>query len=177
MLLDKLYADRLLREFEALIHKTLADLNIRKCHGDYQDYAQELRLKLLDVAERFEGKPLGQDRYRFVAYAGRYLRWSLLDLLRQTERLPQLTLSEHQDLLADSTSLQGEACEAGAADFLQAAQASLSERDYQLTLALAEPDVSITDIARSFGVARKTIYAWKKRLAQRLKPLKGLLED
>ncbi|MEG9284396.1 sigma-70 family RNA polymerase sigma factor [Aerococcus urinae] len=175
MRLDKLFADRLLREFEALIHKTLADLNIRKCHGDYQDYAQELRLKLLDVAERFEGRPLGEDRYRFVAYAGRYLRWCLLDLLRQTSRLPQLTLSENQDLMTDST--ETEDFDLGATDFLQATQETLSDRDYQLTLALAEPDFSITDIAKSFGVARKTIYAWKKRLVEKLQPLKGLLED
>ncbi|AEA01901.1 MULTISPECIES: sigma-70 family RNA polymerase sigma factor [Aerococcus] len=175
MRLDKLYADRLLREFEALIHRTLADLNIRKCHGDYQDYAQELRLKLLDVVDRFEGDPLAEDRYRFVAYAGRYLRWSLLDLLRQTSRLPQLTLSDHQDWLTESES--AEDFEAGAADFLQAAQDTLSERDYQLTLALAEGDFSIADIARTFGVARKTIYQWKDRLAQRLLPFKDLLED
>ncbi|MCY3024916.1 sigma-70 family RNA polymerase sigma factor [Aerococcus loyolae] len=175
MRLDKLYADRLLREFEALIHRTLADLNIRKCHGDYQDYAQELRLKLLGVAEDFDGQPLGEDRYRFVAYAGRYLRWCLLDLLRQSQRFPQLTLSEHQDLLTESADTED--FELGAADFLQAAQDTLSERDYQLTLALAEPDFSITDIAKSFGVARKTIYAWKKRLVEKLQPLKGLLED
>ncbi|KAA9296586.1 MULTISPECIES: sigma-70 family RNA polymerase sigma factor [Aerococcus] len=175
MTLDKLFADRLLREFEALIHKTLSDLNIRKCHGDYQDYAQELRLKLLDLAERFDGNPLGQDRYRFVAYAGRYLRWCLLDLLRQTSRLPQLTLSENQDLMTDSA--ETEAFDFGIADFLQAAQDTLSERDYQLTLALAERDFSIADLARTFGVARKTIYQWKNRLAQLLLPFKDLLED
>ncbi|MCY3044196.1 sigma-70 family RNA polymerase sigma factor [Aerococcus urinae] len=175
MRLDKLYADRLLREFEALIHKTLADLTIRKCHGDYQDYAQELRLKLLDLAEAFDGNPLGEDRYRFVAYAGRYLRWSLLDLLRQSQRFPQLTLSEHQDLLTESA--ETEAFDLGAADFLQAVQETLSERDYQLTLALAERDFSIAEIARTFGVARKTIYQWKTRLAQLLLPFKDLLED
>ena len=44
-----LHRSRVLVQFEKLIHRTLARAQVSQHHMFYEDYAQELRLKLLEI--------------------------------------------------------------------------------------------------------------------------------
>lgn len=73
----------LLEQFEPLIHHVLLARGVRQADSHYDDYAQELRLYLFKLANKFAGDPLGSDRYAFVAYAKRGLGWHLSRLIQQ----------------------------------------------------------------------------------------------
>ena len=51
----------------------------------YDDFFQELQLKLVDLYTHFDGLPLEKeiDRYRFTSYAKTGLYWHGLNLLRK----------------------------------------------------------------------------------------------
>ena len=53
--------EKLLSQFEPLLFKTLSRVNMRRIHADYDDYLQELRLKLLTLADKFDGDPFKED--------------------------------------------------------------------------------------------------------------------
>ena len=84
------YHEHLIRLFAPLVYKTLARCNIHSAHIHYDDYWQELRIKLLQIAQNFDGQPLtnDDDRYRFTAYAQRGLYWhlSLIHISEPTRR-------------------------------------------------------------------------------------------
>lgn len=61
--------EQLLVQFEPLLFKTLGRLNIRRVNADYDDFLQELRLKLLTISDKFDGDPYKEDVFRFLGFA------------------------------------------------------------------------------------------------------------
>lgn len=79
---SKIYSE-LLSQYEPLIHKTLSRMNIKQHYRDYDDFAQELRLKLVDIYETFDGNACEEaDKFRFSSYAGKGLYWYGINLIR-----------------------------------------------------------------------------------------------
>lgn len=157
---DRRYQACIIQQFEALIHHVLTQWTLP--NGSYDDYAQELRLKLLDLAQAFEGDPLGADRYPFVAYARRGLRWQLMDLVKQDSQPDALPLETFQETLSapdpqpDSQLVLHQA--------LAQVQAQLPASHHQL-LTLRLQGYSMTECSQVLGVSRKTLYKWRQALA------------
>jgi len=178
---DADYLNDLLRQFEALIHKTMNRLNISQNNMFYDDYTQELKLQLIDIYHSFTGNPLevDVDRYKFTAYAGQGLYWHGLNLLRKNNRLDTFypTDEETMDWLQGQESDSGQNFETSLyiEDFLQQAKARLTAEDYRLLLYLVEGQQTMKALAKRMGVSRDTIYQRRKRIQTRLHDLKDCL--
>ncbi|MGX7108515.1 sigma-70 RNA polymerase sigma factor region 4 domain-containing protein [Facklamia miroungae] len=87
MVKSKAELEKVVILFDPLIHHWLHHYQIASYDCDYQDHLQEMRIELLELYQRFEGDPLNNqdDRYQFVAYAGKGLRWFLLNRLRKSK--------------------------------------------------------------------------------------------
>lgn len=173
---QSLYKSYLLKQFEPLLHKTLHRLNIYQGHWHYDDYLQELRLKLLAIADGFDGKPLKGDGVRFAAYAGKGLYWHLVNLLRHPS-LSQEVLMEDMTLLptADAMMVPLEEGSHTLSAFMEGVKERLAEEELVLFYILADGSYSISEIASQYGVARKTIYERKRKLVAKIEELKYLL--
>lgn len=172
-----LYKSLLLKQFEPLLHKTLHRLNIFQGHWHYEDYLQELRLKLLTIDEAFDGKPLKGDGIRFAAYAGKGLYWHLVNLLR-SENQQQEILVEDISLLSDTKGMLAplQAGSYALSTFIEGVKQRLDKEELALFYVLADGSYSIHEIAASYGVSRKTIYERKKKLVEKIEELKVLLQ-
>lgn len=76
----------LLAQYTPLLHKVMKSLHLQSFDTQYEDYLQELRIKLIEIAKDFDGDPRDKDKYRFTNYAQRGLRWYLIDLLRKNKK-------------------------------------------------------------------------------------------
>lgn len=173
-----LHRSRVLAQFERLIHRTLARAQVSQQHMFYEDYAQELRLKLLDIEVGFDGKALGADRIRFVGFAGRGLYWHLISLLRKEKSvLPSENVAELLDYGTGKLvcTAPGEAASTGMLVFIEEARRLLSGDEFELFLLLCDGTWSMVELAEYYGVGRQTMYKRKERLAGKLEKLKGLL--
>ena len=174
------YLEKLLIQFQALIHKTMNRLNLRQHDMDYDDLTQELQLHLLTIFESFQGDPLRSeaDRYKFTAYAGRGLYWHGLNLLRQNKMNPvHISDNEEMDWLIEQEGDSDKETQTNIyiEDFLKQAQGRLSEEDYSLLLHIVEGKYTMDELAGLMGVSRDTIYQRKKKIQQRLLNIKDCL--
>ena len=82
---ESINVSKLLIEFKPLIYKTLSRLRIHPHHMNFDDFFQELQIKLVEIYQGFEGDPLRveADRYKFTAYAGNGLYWRGIDLFKK----------------------------------------------------------------------------------------------
>ncbi|EFR31640.1 RNA polymerase sigma factor [Eremococcus coleocola] len=170
--------DQLLANYQALIYKTLNRLGISKNHCYYDDYYQELSLKLLALADSFQGDPLGEDRFRFTAYVQKGLYWYLLDLLKARPLKHEIAVEEImtvKESLAqpDSRMVSHHRLMA----FYGAVDRHLDESDRQLFYLLADSSFSMTEIAELLGISRKTLYKRKAKLQDQLGSYKFLLKE
>lgn len=163
---------RFLELFEALVHKTLRHYQVYPYHCEYEDYAQELRIKLLDLGRRFEGQPLTEDvdRYKFVAYASRGLKWHLVNLLSKKH---DLTLRDEEVMDYLDQSVDDYHLESHGTLMAYAAYAKevLSGEDYLLYQMLMDGTYSVAEMTEILGIQRRTLYHRRDRIAVKLAPL------
>ena len=77
----------LVEQYGGVIHYVLHSQGYYHGHPDYEDFYQELYLKLWDLAQKFKGQPLEeQSRSRFVGYVKPALRYYLWDLAQAASR-------------------------------------------------------------------------------------------
>lgn len=169
-----LYKSRVLDQFEPLIHKTLSRLFISQTHVNYQDYFQELRIKLLDIEATFDGDAMGKDRIRFVAYAGQGLKWHLLSILRKNSRQKEVSV-EDITTLAEETIMPIESSKAAVLSFLEEIRRRLTLEEYELVLMLCDDTFTIEEIAEYFGIRRQTVYKRRAKIVSKIEDLKYLL--
>lgn len=168
-----LYKSRVLNQFEPLVHKTLARLFIHPRHVSYEDYAQELRLKLLEIESSFDGRALGEDRIRFVAFAGRGLYWYLVSLLRKEKQAVTVSFDDIEAAVECVVPLESSRLEL--VYFLEEVRRRLDEAEFELFQLLVDGEWTVTDIARFYDVSRKVIYRRKKKIVDKISDLKELL--
>lgn len=168
--------EQLLKQFEPLLFKTLGRLNIGRRRIDYDDYLQELRLKLLYLAEQFDGDPFKEDIYRFLGFAKQSLYRYTLDLLKKHSQKFDVVNSDvselgtilHSDLIFDSNpEIQ---------EFFKKASQVLTLKERHIFLLMVEGGYTIQEMADRFGVSRKTMNKYRKTIREKLAPLRGLLK-
>lgn len=93
--------NELVVKYERLIHYVLNNSSIYQDRDEYDDFAQELRMKLIVLAESSVYDPFTQDG-PFTAYAKRGLRYKLVDLLRKQNRQTALDLIAWDDKVEDA---------------------------------------------------------------------------
>lgn len=163
--------DQILRQFEPLIHYTLHRGGLRQSQATYEDYAQELRVRLLFLADDFGPSLLkAPGRYRFTAYAKQALFHRLVDLLRQNTQPTQPT--------ADLTIFEGEGYidNNGANDFLSAAKAHLSAKDWAFMQQVIASD-NWSTLAKELGISRQALHKKRQKLSRQLAELRPILKD
>ena len=171
-----------LKQFTPLVHKSLQRLNIRPQHMDYEDYFQELQIKLLEILQNFKIESTDREAVNamFTAYAGKGLYWHGLDLLRKKNNHSLGTIeSEKIQWLVDQESSDSESLEFDlhTNDFFRLAKKRLSTENYTLLLELAEGKYTMDELARKHGVVRATIYQRKDKIQARLEDIKSCLID
>lgn len=169
------YRNRLiLQEFMPLIYKVLYQLSIFQSHYYFEDYVQELSLKLLQLAKRFKGDMLKDSdcRYQFVAYAQKGLYWFGLDLLKKQDKchsqdIDQVSIKELPSINPSfEANLQ-------ISQFFAEAKSRLSAFEFNLLQLLSQYPVS--DIADKLSLSRQAIYEKRKKIQNKLATLKPLL--
>lgn len=171
-----------LKQFRPLIYKTLNRLNIYSCQMDYEDYFQELQIKLIDLLKKFKNDSGDWEEMnaKFVAYAGRGLYWYGLDLLRDKNKNSFKTMASSTlefALEGDCESIDHLESTLYTEDFFRLARKRLSVKDYDFLVKLSNNSSSMQDLADDYGVARDTLYQWKNRLKIRLEDIKDCIQD
>lgn len=168
-----------LEQFEPLIHKSLSQMNVKPHYRDYDDFAQELRLKLLDVYQRFDGQALEEDRYRFIAYAGQALRWTVANLLRKQQDLAeprgQMNATQLGELHTQSQSHTDIKNQYNLPSFLTEAYPLLSYEEQLALDCCMDGEFSALDIAGILGCSLGKLKNTYQTIADQLFPFKSLL--
>lgn len=149
---------------------------------DYEDYYQELQIKLLDILEKFKSDTSDSDEKncKFTAYAGRGLYWHGVDLLRKKKNHSlETTESEKIQWLADQDLIECESIDSNlyTDDFFRLAKRRLSPEDFTLLIQLAEGKHTMSELAEKHGIVRATVYQRKERIQNRLADIKDCLKD
>ena len=173
-------ASKLIAKFTPLIHKTMHRLNISRDHMLYDDYFQELQIKLIHMYRSFDGDPLinETDSFKFTAYAGKGLYWRGIDIIRNKKLTSyELIENENLELLMQENHTHTNLVESNSIleDFFRQAKSRLSEQEYLLFRYLSEGDYSIQEIAKIFNVSRATIYKRREMIQRKLEDLKECL--
>lgn len=171
-----------LKQFQLLIHKVLHRLNMHQGQMDYEDYYQELQIKLIDILKGFENDSpdLEEKNAKFTAYASQGLYWHGLDLLRNKNKNSFLTTesaSFDYMLDGDTQSVDSLKSTLNTEDFFRLAKKRLSEKDYIFLLQIAHGQQTMEELAVDYGVAKDTVYQWKNRLKERLDGIKDCIID
>lgn len=180
MELDSTNMSIFLDQFKPLIHRTLQKINITPQHMDYEDYYQELQIKLLEILQKFKNDTIdiNEKNSKFTAYAGQGLYWHAIDLSRMKNNHSLNTIeSDKIQWLAEQDSTEYESKEANiyTDDFFYLARERLTEKDYQLLIQLAENRYTMQELADEYGVVRATVYHWKNKIKMRLQDLQDCL--
>lgn len=174
-------ATLLIIQYDALLHKVLHQegMHLGAKSRLYDDYLQELRLKLLDVARRFEGDPLSEDkeeRYQFIAYARKALMWHTRNLLRVDKAMreaPQddqlLIFDCDGDLVMPNVDEQ-----LSLEMFCQVAKLKLTDAEWDLFASLVMDDQLACDYAREHHISKQVVSKRKHRIKEKLQSLKKL---
>lgn len=166
------FKQQVIIEFSPIVYKVLKSFSIYPNHMFYEDYLQELSIKLLDLAESFEGDIFGDCRFQFVAYGRKGLTWFLRDLLvkqtklktRSLDNLDLQIIPEEDPHLSRSILVK---------EFLQEAQALLSKKEYGLLRLLIQYPVA--DIAKHLSLSRQAVYNKRQMIQKKLSSIKSLL--
>ena len=167
---------RILTEFDPLLHCVLKDAHVSPSMLYYEDFLQELRLKLLSFLDRFEGNPLGADRYAFTAYARKGLYWGVMDLLRKEKRQWHTPL-EKEDVLDAGLMQVYQQSHLSIQLFEQEARRRLNRKELAVYYLLLESDYTMQEIADRLGCRRQTVHNIRQRIRQKLAPCKTFLSE
>lgn len=168
--------EKLLSQFEPLLFKTLSRVNMRRIHADYDDYLQELRLKLLTLADKFDGDPFKEDLVRFLGFAKQGLYRYTLDLIRKSAENADFVGSDVSELseLLHSDFVFGLSPEIQV--FIEQANEVLTVKEREIFAYLLQGGYTGQDIADELGISRKIMNKYKSRIKEKLMPLKGILQ-
>lgn len=162
--------EKLVEMYSSVIHHTLHHLGVFSHHQNYGDYFNELYIKLLDLAGKFQGDALDDaERGHFVAYAKAGLErqlWQLLKRERQRKRETPL-----ENLLSQQSGDELES-ELTRIDFLMNARRVPEKEEYEFLLVVVDGHWTVSDKANMLGMSRKTYYQKLARIINALKEAK-----
>lgn len=167
--------ERLLQQFEPLLHKTLSQLNIRPSQSNYDDYLQELRIKLLQLSDKFIGDPFGDKIGRFITFARKGLFYYMIDIFRKENKIKNEIpmdiskisfIKEEESYVGQQDNIQS---------FIQEAEELLTPKEKDIFHLLIQSSYTMQEIANILGVSRNNIHKYKKQIRKKLTPLKFFL--
>lgn len=156
----------LLEQYSRLIHKVLVECG-QYNKPDYEDYYQELSIKLFELAEGYEGDPLGEDadRYRFTAFAKQGLKRGLIDMLRKEKFWNDAMTSPLSEYIFESE--VGKLSIENLLVLMNDLRRYLTSGELNLVKGIVN-GINSKELAKCFGVSRKTIAKWKGQIRQKL---------
>ena len=159
--------EKLVEMYSSVSHHTLHHHGVFSHHQNYGDYFNELYIKLLDLADKFQGDTLDDaERGYFVAYDKARLErqlWLLLKQERQRKRgipLENLFIQQSGDEVKS---------ELTRIDFLANARRILEKEEYDFLLVVVDDHWTVSDKAKKLGMSRKTYYQKRSRIISALK--------
>lgn len=169
--------EKLLDQYSPLLHGTLRDLYIYADDNNYEDYLQELRVKLITIASKFEGDPIDKDKYRFTSYAKQGLKWFMIDMLRKAKNISnEISLADITFVSGEDVSTLLEETRDSLYQFLTEVEDRLNKKELTLFWAILSEHYTLSELSKHFKVSRKTISLRKRKLLDKLKPLKDILK-
>ena len=152
--------EKLVEMYSSVIHHILH-------HGDYFN---ELYIKLIDLADKFQGDALDDaERGHFVAYAKAGLERQLWQLLKQEHQRKREIPLENLCIQQSSDELESGLTRI---DFLANARRVLEKEDYDFLLVVVDDNWTVSDKAKMLGMSRKTFYQKRSRIIRDLKGVK-----
>ncbi|EXJ23350.1 hypothetical protein ADIAL_1258 [Alkalibacterium sp. AK22] len=162
-----------------IVYGAVKTCGIRYDHPDYDDLVQTGLIKLVEAYQTYPEDLLQEEYiYQFTGYAFQKVRWALIDELRKTSRQ-----QKRETVLPDYDSV-GET-ERGVSmnedwlvwELLPSMLSLLTENEQGYLKDAVIKQLSVTEIASTYGVSRKTVYQWKKRIAVKLDSFKHILKQ
>lgn len=158
--------NELMVKYERLIHYVLNNSSIYQDRDEYDDFAQELRMKLIVLAESSVYDPFTQDG-PFTAYAKRELRYKLVALLRKQNRQTALDPIAWDDKVEDAHVIP---ChdEARIIDKLAIMdiKKKLDARNREILRLQYEEGYTVKEIAEHLNISRAAISRRRRKIAE-----------
>ena len=162
--------ENLVEMYSSVIYHILHHHGVFSHHQNYGDYFNELYIKLIDLADKFQGDALDDaERGHFVAYAKAGLERQLWQLLKQERQRKREIPLENLFIQQSSDELESELTRI---DFLANARRLLEKEDYDFLLAVVNDNWTVSDKAKMLGMSRKTFYQKRSRIIRVLKGMK-----
>lgn len=162
--------EKLVEMYSSMIHHTLHHHGVFSHHQNYGDYFNDLYIKLIDLAGKFQGDALDDaERGHFVAYAKAGLERQLWQLLKQErQRKREIPL---ENLLSQQSGDELES-ELTRIDFLMNARRVQEKEEYEFLLVVVDGHWTVSDKAKMLGMSRKTYYQKRSCIIRSLKAMK-----
>lgn len=162
----------LLDTYEGVLYSALKKLGMYRSHQNFDDYYQEGCLELFAAYELCEVDPLEHlNRYTFIHFLQRRLRWAFLDQKRKEGRLHgREDIPESELFLLESPSAPFEDT-LEMKELLHGLTALLTEKEQLFLQDRLIRELSMTEIARRHGVSRNTVHYWRQRIQDKLASL------
>ena len=149
--------EKLVEMYSSVIHHTLHRHGVFSHHQNYGDYFNELYIKLIDLADKFQGDALEDaERGHFVAYA---------KAGQERQRKREVPL-ENLCIQQSSDELESELTRI---DFLANARRVLEKDEYDFLLVVVDDYWTVSDKAKMLGMSRKTYYQKRSRFIRVLR--------
>lgn len=164
---------------DAIVYGALKICQIPYNHPDYEDYVQIGRLKLVEAYESFPKDLMEEESfYQFTGYAFQKVKWGILDeiriMVRRAERETPMPDDWEPMVVDERFTMDSDVV---MSDVYQSMLACLTEVEQDYLNDAVSHQLSVTDIAKKRGVSRKTVYAWRARVAEKLAQYKTELEN
>ncbi|GEK89698.1 RNA polymerase sigma factor, sigma-70 family [Alkalibacterium putridalgicola] len=164
---------------DAIVYGALKKCQIPYNHPDYEDYVQMGRMKLVEAYEIFPKDMTEEEAfYQFTGYAFQKVKWGVLDEIRIMVRRAEREMPMPEDfepmVVVDKSGVDEDVL---MRDVYQSMLACLTEVEQTYLNDAVIHQLSVTDIAKKRDVSRKTVYAWRQRVAEKLAQYKTVLKN
>lgn len=157
-------------QYSGMVHGALKRLGVWHMHPDYDDFVQQGLMKLVEAYETYPND-LEQAEYlqKFGGYAYQKVYWHMIDMLRKQKRKWESEMAWPEDLEGQQPDTHL-SIEQGyqEMDLLAQMLPLLTVKEQAYLVDAVVNRLSVTEIAQKQGVSRKTVYEWKKRVAEKL---------
>lgn len=158
--------DEFIRVHEGMIHGALKQRGIKKCHPDYEDFAQEARIYLFQFLEK-KNATGNFDIEQVKSYAYIMLIWRLRSKRKQDinrKKFEQL-ICLLETPLTETPSMEKEI---QLSVDLQSVFPRLNKEEQALIYELLVHNLSVEQIAKKRGVHRTTIHRQRQNLQRKI---------
>lgn len=162
-------AEWVVKQFDACVRKQLSRVNVSPKDNEYEDLLQEGRILLVKTASEYEVNWQDEvDVGRYMSLVGKRIRWCCIDYFRQSYVNREQAHEERDfyDLFDESIDIQYDMEQYVLMDEIRSI---LTIEEWELLKALMDESRSRTQIAKDFGLTRKSLYTKRHQIQRKLK--------